>query len=388
VSYDRGGDYAGIKGEWKAMLVLGIESSCDETAAAILQDGRRILSNVIASQIAVHRKYGGVVPELASRHHLDNIVTIVDAAFQEAAVAPQEIGGIAVTQGPGLVGSLLVGLNYAKALSYSWKIPLVAIHHIEGHIYSVLLELYRQEEEANRSHVDWETLLPAIALVASGGHTNLFLVHSLGAHSGGPPAYQLLGRTRDDAAGEAFDKVAKLLGLGYPGGPLIDRLAKRGNSRAIDFPLSRFNEGQFDFSFSGLKTSVLRYVEKNMLEEVKQLQAQRHEPSFEENLPGPVLDLLASFQQAVVKMLFSKTLKAVQWYPPKSVFLAGGVACNSQLRSQFLEGFAQRGVPVFFPSPILSTDNAAMIAAAGYPALLNGGRAGFSLNADVHLKLA
>jgi N6-L-threonylcarbamoyladenine synthase len=369
------------------MLVLGVESSCDETAAAILRDGRSILSNVIASQIMVHKKYGGVVPELASRHHLENIGPVVEAAFREAGVSPKDISGIAVTQGPGLVGSLLVGINYAKALSFAWKIPLVPVHHIEGHIYSVLLELHRQEELNRLPSTDWNSLFPAVALVVSGGHTNLFLIPDLHPSAAHEPRYQLLGRTRDDAAGEAFDKVAKLLRLGYPGGPIVDRLAKQGNPHAINFPLSRINDSRWDFSFSGIKTAVLRYAEKNLTAELRQMEARRHAADFEETLPGPVLDLLASFQHCVVRMLFNNTLKAVQWYQPKTVFLAGGVACNSQLRAQFQEGFSQRGLPVFFPSPILSTDNAAMIAAAGFPKVRDGQYADFSLNADVHLKL-
>lgn len=369
------------------MLVLGIESSCDETAAAILRDGREILSNAIASQVAVHQKYGGVVPELASRHHLENIVPIVEEAFLEAEVSPADISGIAVTQGPGLVGSLLVGLNYAKTLSFSWKIPLVPVHHIEGHLYSVLLELYRLEKKDQLPMTDWDSLFPAVALIVSGGHTSLFLIPSLQISSSQDSRFQLLGRTRDDAAGEAFDKVAKLLCLGYPGGPIVDRLARKGNPRAIDFPLSRFNENRLDFSFSGIKTAVLRYVEKNLTAEIQEIKNRRHTLDFEENLPSRILDLLASFQHCAVRMLFNNTLKAVQWYQPKSVFLAGGVACNRQLRTQFQEGFSARGLPVFFPSPILSTDNAAMIAAAGHPRILSGSYADFTLNADVHLKL-
>ncbi len=369
------------------MLVLGIESSCDETAAAILRDGREILSNAIASQVAIHKKFGGVVPELASRHHLENIVPIVAEAFLDANVSPQDVSGIAVTQGPGLVGSLLVGLNYAKALSFSWRIPLVPVHHIEGHIYSVLLELYRLEKQNQLPLTDWDSLFPAVALVVSGGHTGLFLIPNLHINSTQDSRFQLLGRTRDDAAGEAFDKVAKLLCLGYPGGPVVDRLARKGNPRAIDFPLSRVTENRLDFSFSGIKTAVLRYVEKNLAVEIREIKDQRRSPNFEENLPPRILDLLASFQHCVVRMLFNNTLKAVQWHQPKSVFLAGGVACNRQLRAQFLEGFSARGLPVFFPSPILSTDNAAMIAAAGHQKILSGRYADLSLNADIHLKL-
>jgi len=370
------------------MLILGIESSCDETAAALVKEGKIILSNVIASQVAVHRKYGGVVPELASRHHLENIVPIVEEAFAEAGLTPAEIHGLAVTQGPGLVGSLLVGINYAKALSYAWNLPLVAVHHLEGHIYSVLLELARQETGTGSSPTDWPSLFPAVALVVSGGHTSLYYVKGLEKPSDGSAQYQMIGRTRDDAAGEAFDKVAKLLRLGYPGGPIIDRLAPRGDPSRIELPVTRVSESRFDFSFSGIKTAVLRYVEKHWVRELEEIRQRSREEKFQDFLPQPVYDLVASFQQNVVNSLFQTTLRAVQWYHPKSVFLAGGVACNSQLRNRFKEEFEKRSLPVYFPSPVLSTDNAAMIAAAGYPKLLAGEFAEFGLNADVHLQLA
>jgi N6-L-threonylcarbamoyladenine synthase len=286
------------------------------------------------------------------------------------------------------VGSLLVGINYAKALSYAWNLPLVAVHHLEGHLYSVLLELARQEATAGTSSTDWSTLFPAVALVVSGGHTSLYLLNGLVKPADGSPRYQLIGRTRDDAAGEAFDKVAKLLRLGYPGGPVIDRLAPRGDPSRVELPVTRISESRFDFSFSGIKTAVLRHVEKHLEKELEQVRQQSQEDQFQDSLPQPVYDLVASFQQNVVNALVQTTLRAVQWYHPKSLFLAGGVASNSQLRRRFREEFEKRHLPVYFPSPILSTDNAAMIAAAGYPKLLAKEFAGFTLNADVHLQLA
>ena len=365
------------------MLTLGIESSCDETAAAVLRDGRTILSNVIGSQVAVHKKYGGVVPELASRHHLENIVPIVNAALQEAGVSQEAIGGIAVTQGPGLVGSLLVGVNYAKALAFTLKVPLVAVNHLEGHIYSVPLELARSEAQQGIPETDWRKLFPALCLIVSGGHTSLYWVEGL-EH---PARFELVGRTRDDAAGEAFDKVAKLLHLGYPGGPIIDRLSKRGNPHAIDLPLSKISDGKLDFSFSGIKTAVLRYVQSHLQKEADEMASRRNEHNFHDNLPQPVYDLIASFQRTAIEMLFDKASRAADLRHPHSVLVSGGVACNSQLRDRFRAGFAKKTIPVHFPSPILSTDNAAMIAAAGYPKLISGQCADFSLNADVHLKL-
>ncbi len=365
------------------MLILGIESSCDETAAAVLRDGRCILSNVIGSQVAVHKKYGGVVPELASRHHLENIVAIVNATFQEAGVTQGSIGGIAVTQGPGLVGSLLVGVNYAKALAFTLKVPLVAVNHLEGHIYSVPLELTRSEVQRGIPETDWRELFPALCLIVSGGHTSLYWVETLGH----PGRFELVGRTRDDAAGEAFDKVAKLLHLGYPGGPMIDRLSKNGNPRAIDLPVSKISDGKLDFSFSGIKTAVLRHVQAHLQKEIDDMASRRNEQNFHDHLPQPVYDLIASFQRTVIEMLFDKASRAAELRHPRSILVSGGVACNSLLRDRFRDGFAKKNIPVHFPSPILSTDNAAMIAAAGYPKVMAGQHADFSLNADVHLKL-
>lgn len=368
------------------MFILGIESSCDETAAAVLQDGNTILSNVIASQIAVHKKYGGVVPELASRHHIENIVPVVNASLQEAGVTQTQIDGIAVTQGPGLVGSLLVGVNYAKSLSFSLRKPLVAVNHLEGHIYSVPLELTRVERERGTLPAPWNGLFPALCLIVSGGHTSLYWVEALG-EGPGRQRFELVGRTRDDAAGEAFDKVAKLLHLGYPGGPIIDRLARRGDSEAVCFPLSRISDGKLDFSFSGIKTAVLRYVQANLQHEVDEIRTRQNEANLQDRLPQSVYDLIASFQKTAIDMLYDRTQRAAEFRRPRSVLVSGGVACNSLLRGRFLEGFTKKGIPVYFPSAILSTDNAAMIAAAGYPKMMAGAFADLTLNADVHLKL-
>lgn len=340
------------------MLVLGIETSCDETAAAIVRDGKEILSNVIYSQVKTHTPYGGVVPELASREHLLKIRPIVDQAFADAHLTLEAIDGIAATSGPGLIGSLLVGLTYAKALSFSMHKPLAAVNHIEGHIYSVSFE-----------HPDVE--FPALALVVSGGHTNLFWVES---ESGDfrNLKYKLVGRTRDDAAGEAYDKVAKLLGLGYPGGPIIDRLAKTGNRGAFRFSIPKISDRSLDFSFSGIKTAVLQLVKEN--------ERLREDPLR--------LDLCASFQESVVNMLWSTTLKAAHLLHPRSIMLSGGVAANSRLREAFAERTAEAGLRFFYPRPILTTDNAAMIAAAGTAKLMRGETAGIDVNADPNLKLA
>lgn len=341
------------------MLILGIESSCDETAAAVIEDGVRVRSNIIASQIATHQKYGGVVPELASREHLEKIQGVVDEALATAGVTAFEIDGIAVTQGPGLVGSLLVGVNYAKAIAFAAAKPIVGVNHIEGHVYSVAFEFP-------------PVVYPALALVVSGGHTNLFLMPE-------PEKYKLVGRTRDDAAGEAFDKVSKLIGLGYPGGPVIDRLAQRGNKRAIIFPLAEIKDEahKLDFSFSGLKTAVLRYVRENQI-------PTENDP---DQPADQILDLCASFQNAVVRALVRSLRKAAETYQPKTIILAGGVACNSELRASVKKLADELKVPADIPSPIYTTDNAAMIAAAGYPKLLRGECAGWEMSADVSMRL-
>ncbi len=341
------------------MLILGIESSCDETAAAVVEDGRRIRSNVIATQIETHRRFGGVVPEIASREHLEKIDEVVSEALRGAGIGIDGINGIAVTQGPGLVGSLLVGINYAKGLAYAAGKPIVGVNHIEGHIYSPVFEHGEPE-------------YPALALVVSGGHTNLFLIPE-------PERYKLIGRTRDDAAGEAFDKVSKLLGLGYPGGPLIDRLARQGDRRAIIFPLAEIKDPlhRLDFSFSGLKTAVLRYVRENDIPQVADPAA----------APQVVLDLCASFQNAVVRALVRSLRKAAEEYRPRTILLAGGVACNSELRASVSELATGMAIPLHIPSPVHTTDNAAMIAAAGYPKLLRGESAPWQMSAEVSWRI-
>ncbi|MFY9554538.1 MAG: tRNA (adenosine(37)-N6)-threonylcarbamoyltransferase complex transferase subunit TsaD [Blastocatellia bacterium] len=339
------------------MLVLGIESSCDETAAAVIENARVIKSNIIASQIATHAPFGGVVPELASREHLDRIAPVIDQALAEAGVTLGEIGGIAVTQGPGLIGSLLVGISFAKSLSMVAVKPIVGVNHIEGHIYSVAFE---------NPPVEY----PAVALIVSGGHTTLFLIPEEGQ-------YAVLGRTRDDAAGEAYDKVAKLLGLGYPGGPVIDRLATSGDPRAADlvFTLPRMDSPNLDFSFSGLKTAVLRFVRERGIQPV----ATGAQPD------QMVIDLVASFQEKVIRSLLARLRTAVSRHNPRTVILAGGVACNSALRKAV--DAEDLGCRVIYPSPLLTTDNAAMIAAAGYAKLARGENHGLEFTASTSMKL-
>ena len=339
------------------MLVLGIETSCDETAAAVVRDGREILSSVIASQIETHKRFGGVGPEIASREHLDKIVPIVNEALARAGVSTVEIDGIAVTVGPGLVGSLLVGVSYAKAMAFALDKPLVGVNHIEGHVYSVAFE---------NPPIEY----PALALIVSGGHTNLFFVPEAGK-------YKVVARTRDDAAGEAFDKVAKMLGLGYPGGPIIERLARQGNPRAVKFSIPRMGDGRPDFSFSGLKTAVTKYARETGLQPVNN----GEEPS------QSIKDVAASFQDVVVRSLVGTMERLAEEYGPRTLIVAGGVACNGALRDAGREAAKRLRLPIYFPSPHLSTDNAAMIAAAGTVKLQAGERAGLDLNADVTLRL-
>ncbi len=369
--------------------ILAIESSCDETAAAVLADGTRILSNIVSSQVDLHAKYGGVVPELASRAHVEKIVPVVREALTAAGVAYSDLDAIAVTQGPGLVGSLLVGVSYAKALAWSLGKPLIGVNHLEGHIHAVLLEA-AQTGELEKIE------FPLVTLVVSGGHTALYLVkrEPLQDADGFRYYYRLVGHTVDDAAGEAYDKVAKLLGLGYPGGPVIDRLALRGNPEAIVFTRPNIKRGRpYDFSFSGIKTAVVRLVEKSGRSLSRDPRsgprgaADRGTPSVEGFCSQATLDLLASFQRAVVEDLTERTLAAADDFEARAVFVSGGVAANSLLRKIFAQECAGRGVPVFFPSVALSTDNAAMIAAAAWPRFLARDFAGLDLNADPALKL-
>jgi len=374
------------------MLVLGIESSCDETAAAVVADGERICASVVASQVLTHEKYGGVVPELASREHLRKIEPVVDEACRQAAVTLRDVDAIAVTEGPGLIGSLLVGLVYGKALALSLNKPLVGVNHLEGHIHAVLLE-NKLDRAAGKPLP--EARLPAVALVVSGGHTSLFYV-APGAPSPQSTSprfdYTQLGHTRDDAAGEAFDKVAKLLALGYPGGPVIDKLSRFGNSHAVDFGHIKMKGNPRDFSFSGLKTAVLYRVRGTELareaEERRAWHRTAENPTLDDlrgHCSQATLDLIASFQHAVVEDLVERTLGAAEDSRVDNIFVSGGVACNSLLRARFTE--RSKGFQVFFPSPALSTDNAAMIAAAGYFKLLAGERAGVTLTAHASFPL-
>jgi N6-L-threonylcarbamoyladenine synthase len=374
------------------MLVLGIESSCDETAAAVVADGERVCSSAVASQILMHEKYGGVVPELASRQHLRAIQPVVDEACQQAGLALRDVDAIAVTEGPGLIGSLMVGLVYGKALALSLDKPLVGVNHLEGHIHAVLLE-NKMDRAAGKPLP--EARVPAVTLVVSGGHTTLFLVapSAPGAEQSFPPfIYTTLGHSRDDAAGEAFDKVARLLALGYPGGPVIDKLSRFGNPHAVDFGHIKMKGNPLDFSFSGLKTAVLYRVRgTDLAAEAEERRAWRktvERPTLDElrgHCSQATLDLVASFQHAVIQDLVERTFAAAEDSRVDNIFISGGVACNSLLRERFTE--RSRGFHVFFPSPSLSTDNAAMIAAAGYYKLLAGERAGISLAPHASLPL-
>lgn len=376
------------------MLILGIESSCDETAAAVVADGTRILSNVVASQIKIHERFGGVVPELASREHLKKISPVVDEACARAGTSLEEIEAIAVTEGPGLIGSLLVGLVYGKALALSLRKPLIGVNHLEGHIHAVLLHNTIDRQEGKPVPAAG---FPNTTLVASGGHTILYSVDSDAHVEGGCPSfsYKMLGQTRDDAAGEAFDKVAKLLALGYPGGPVIDRLARYGHPRNSEFGRIRMKGNQLDFSFSGLKTAVLYRVRETPLAvEAEDRRAWRNAspdaPALEElraHCSQDTLDLIASFQEAVVNDLVERTVTAAAAAQNNTVFVSGGVACNSRLRERFAKAGEEHGFNVFFPSPGLSTDNAAMIAAAGYYKLARGLCDDASLNAHASFPL-
>ena len=335
----------------KEILILGIETSCDETAASVVKNGREVLSNIIYSQIDLHTIYGGVVPEIASRKHIEKINQVITQALSAAGVALFELDAIAVTYGPGLVGALLVGVAEAKAISFASGLPLVGVHHIEGHISANYIE-----------HKGLEP--PFMSLVVSGGHTHLVNVLDYGE-------YEILGRTRDDAAGEAFDKVARAIGLGYPGGPKIDKAAKNGNPHAMEFPRAKVGDSIYDFSFSGLKSSVLNYLNSAKMQ-------------GEEIV---VEDVAASFQQAVVDVLVEHSIAAVTERNERRLALAGGVASNSALREAMQEACKKKGIELFYPSPVYCTDNAAMIATAGYYDFIRGVRSGLDLNAVPGLKL-
>lgn len=333
------------------IVVLAIETSCDETSVAIVKNGREVLANKISSQIDDHKKFGGVVPEVASRKHVESINSIIQEALEEGDVTLDDIDVIGVTYGPGLVGALLVGISSAKALSYAKDIPLVGVNHIEGHIYANFID-----------HKDLEP--PFVSLIVSGGHTHLVYVKDYGE-------YEILGRTRDDAAGEAFDKIARALNLGYPGGPIIDSLAMKGNKEAIDFPRAYLEEGSLDFSFSGLKSAVLNY-----LNSVKQKNGQII-----------VEDVAASFQQSVIEVLVNKTISAAKKHNSKTIAIAGGVAANEGLRQLLLKRGEEEGIDIKYPSKILCTDNGAMIASVAYYNYIRGERADLELNAVPNLKL-
>ena len=337
--------------EKKDIVILGIESSCDETAASVVRNGREVLSNVISSQIALHTLYGGVVPEIASRKHIEKINVVIEEALAEAHMTLDDIDAIGVTYGPGLVGALLVGVSEAKAIAYAKNLPLIGVHHIEGHI--------------SANYIENKDLEPPFAcLVVSGGHTHLVIVKDYGK-------YEIVGRTRDDAAGEALDKVARAIGLGYPGGPKIDKVSKEGNPNAIAFPRAKVADSAYDFSFSGLKSAVLNYLNGCKMK----------------NIPIVQADVAASFQKAVVDVLVEHAMHAVEEYGFKKFAIAGGVASNSALRSAMEEACKKRGVAFYHPSPILCTDNAAMIGAAAYYEYLAGTRSGWDLNAVPNLKL-
>lgn len=335
----------------KDTLILAIESSCDETAASVVKNGRCVLSNIISSQIAIHTLYGGVVPEIASRKHIEKINQVVEAALKEADVTLDDIDAIGVTYGPGLVGALLVGVAEAKAIAYAKKKPLVGVHHIEGHVSANYIE-----------HPDLEP--PFLCEIISGGHTHLVIVKDYGS-------FEILGRTRDDAAGEAFDKVARAIGLGYPGGPKIDKLAKEGNPHAIDFPRAHMEDAPYDFSFSGVKSAVLNHLNKCRM---------TGEPIVE-------ADIAASFQQAVVDVLVDNAIRAAKDYHMDHLAIAGGVASNGALRAAMEAACEKEGIRFYRPSPIFCTDNAAMIGVAAYYEYRKGTRHGWDLNAVPNLKL-
>ena len=337
--------------EEKDITILAIESSCDETAAAVVRNGREVLSNIISSQIDLHKLYGGVVPEIASRKHIEKINQVIEEALSEAKCALNDIDAVAVTYGPGLVGALLVGVAEAKAIAYARNLPLIGVHHIEGHISANYIENKELEP-------------PFLCLVVSGGHTHLVCVEDYGK-------YKILGKTKDDAAGEAFDKVARAIDLGYPGGPKIDKLAKEGDPNAIEFPRAHVGDSVYDFSFSGVKSAVLNYINGCKMKQIEYNRA----------------DIAASFQKAVTDVLVDHAMIGVENYGLKKLAIAGGVASNSALRAAMSQACQERGIEFYHPSPILCTDNAAMIGAAGYYDYKNGIRSGWDLNAVPNLKL-
>ena len=368
-------------------LILGIESSCDETAAAVVADGERVLSSVIASQIEIHRKYGGVVPELASREHLRQIVPVVREAIEQAGITIQNLDAIAVTQGPGLVGALLVGVTYGKALALALSKPLVAVNHLAGHVHAVFLEAHATGDRRPE--------LPAICLIVSGGHTIIYGVKNGSTNGSRQFSYARIGGTRDDAAGEAYDKVARLLALGYPGGPVMDKLARHGNPQTIRFAEPKIRDSVHDFSFSGIKTAVLYYIQKHpeMQPEIaarKEALAsgERNADALRKLCSPATLALVASFQRSVVNNLVTSTLAAAQEAFARSVLVSGGVAANSELRATFEREVKKLNIEVFFPSRALSTDNAAMIAAAGYSRFAAGDFESATLDPVANLPLA
>jgi len=367
-------------------LILGIESSCDETAAAVVAGGRRILSSVVASQSEIHRKYGGVVPELASREHLRQIVPVVREAVEQANVSLSDLDAVAVTHGPGLIGALLVGVTYGKVLAQALGKPLVGVNHLEGHVHAVLLEAHAASRRPE---------LPAACLIVSGGHTVIYHVTLEGSNGSTQFSYARIGGTRDDAAGEAYDKVARMLALGYPGGPVIDKLASHGNAQAVRFAEPKMSGNAFDFSFSGIKTAVLHHLRRNPqfepeIEARRQALArgERSAEALRALSSAATLDLIASFQRAVVDNLVGRTFAVAEQRATRTILVSGGVAANSELRRAFEAEGARRGIEVFFPSRALSTDNAAMIAAAGHARFLAGDRADSTLNAEADLPLA
>jgi N6-L-threonylcarbamoyladenine synthase len=341
------------------MKVLGIESSCDETAAAVVRNGGEILSSVVASQVTTHSRYGGVVPELASREHVDNISFVVERSLKDASLDWSDLEAVSVTRGPGLVGALLVGLAFTKALAYARQLRFLGVNHLEGHIYSVFMD-----------HPKAET--PALCLVVSGGHTNLYYLREKGD-------YQLIARSRDDAAGEALDKLSKYLGLGYPGGPVIERLAPEGKDGAVPFTVPKITDRSLDFSFSGIKSAALRHLKS---EKIEPLQFQS-----ESELPQFVLDLLASYQSAIIRQLVDRLKRALHAREVCSIQISGGVSCNSQIREDLTTCFEAEGIPVYYPRPALTTDNAAMIAGAAYQRLVADQEDGWDLKADPNLRL-